>query len=323
MDYQQPTQQPVQQPVQPPEQKIKKVKNIFKITTVIFIIISLALSGYIVFQYISQASKSNSNNNQNNNVENVSKTELDKDASVRSVIDSIKKDIEDAMLIKHENGGSEQFISYNKAYDANFPIYKSDSAKTGMPLEKSYEISKYFIQPETDATKEKLTNTAKNVLSSMGFVEYKDANTEDGYLPLAPMSAQYINKSTGVLCAISQAVSYITCGNTSWLSEEYVSLLNNLAEAYKEKQKSYPIFIMRNKAEIKNSTVSPYQTITVVFGNAAQLFYRASNTSKWVYFTATQNTIGCDRYNTQDLKNAYASDTCYDSSLKTTRKVQE
>ena len=50
MDYQQPTQQPVQQPVQPPEQKIKKVKNIFKITTVIFIIISLALSGYIVFQ---------------------------------------------------------------------------------------------------------------------------------------------------------------------------------------------------------------------------------------------------------------------------------
>lgn len=73
-------------------------------------------------------------------------------------------------------------------------------------------------------------------------------------------------------------------------------------------------------SEISNSKVSGYKVTSTSISDpvghtgAAALFYQTPD-GKWHYFLSTQNALTCDRYNTKDLKNAYAGETCYEGDL--------
>jgi hypothetical protein len=52
------------------------------------------------------------------------------------------------------------------------------------------------------------------------------------------------------------------------------------------------------------------------------LFYRVSPEAEWQYFTATQGLMPCTNYNTEDIRNAFAGETCFDESNGETLTVQ-
>ena len=70
------------------------------------------------------------------------------------------------------------------------------------------------------------------------------------------------------------------------------------------------------RADVKSSTVTGYQHVTVSSGNvfspvggSAALFYRTPD-GTWHYFANTQDEIMCAQYTSADLKNAFAGVTC-------------
>lgn len=97
-----------------------------------------------------------------------------------------------------------------------------------------------------------------------------------------------------------------------------LSLSEQLKEAYKNKTGKDYSFNDVTSAAIKNSAVSPYQTIeaTVVidlggsYTSNMALFYRTSPDAEWQYFTNTTGVLSCSDYSTDDLKKAYAGETC-------------
>lgn len=64
----------------------------------------------------------------------------------------------------------------------------------------------------------------------------------------------------------------------------------------------------------KNSKIAGYRTAEVSMGNDMSgfmaLFYQTPDQS-WHFFTGTQSVMSCSKYNTQDLKKAYAGDPCF------------
>lgn len=78
---------------------------------------------------------------------------------------------------------------------------------------------------------------------------------------------------------------------------------------------------------VKNSSVSGYQTASINSGNIggmsghADLFYRKTSGS-WQYFVGTQSEIGCEKYTTTDLKNAYKGEACWDTASNKDSTVQ-
>lgn len=78
---------------------------------------------------------------------------------------------------------------------------------------------------------------------------------------------------------------------------------------------------------IKDSKVSGYQTASISSGDIeemgghVELFYRKT-TGSWQYFTGTQSELGCEKYTTTDLKNAYKGEPCWDTTANKDSTVQ-
>lgn len=79
--------------------------------------------------------------------------------------------------------------------------------------------------------------------------------------------------------------------------------------------------------EIMNSETPGYQYVSVgigsiIGGGGKALLYRKDNGS-WVFFQAVQGEVDCADYNTQDLKNAYKGQGCYDSTTGDSEAIVE
>ena len=178
---------------------------------------------------------------------------------------------------------------------------KNDTLKTRTLTEKGYgfEVEGYG---DLDKAYE-LTEKYGKKLEASGFVE--DAVSFFGV-------ADYYNKETGIVCRMTSGMPNVFgCGYSKWIKDETIALANELAEAYKVKEGSYPVYLNVSNVKIKDSSVSPYQTLQVSFENAAALFYRVSKDAEWKFFRAAQAPADCSDYNTEDLKKAYAGDGCY------------
>ncbi len=109
-----------------------------------------------------------------------------------------------------------------------------------------------------------------------------------------------------------------------------LSLAEQLKNAYKNKEGKELSSINVAEQDIKNSTVSPYQTVVAnividLGGNyttSPALFYRVSPNAEWQYFTLSQGQLPCSDYNTDDLKKAYAGETCFNETNGTQSTVQ-
>ena len=152
---------------------------------------------------------------------------------------------------------------------------------------------------------ESYQRTMEKVFAENGFV-----TVGEDWIPLG----EQINWGTGVICtnAGSGVPIYFACGHISWLSEERIALVNELAKAVMDADKGYGVgMIMAEADRIKDSEFKPYQTLQASFYGAAGLFYRTSSEAEWRFFTATQAALPCSDYDTDDLRKAYAGDICY------------
>lgn len=151
---------------------------------------------------------------------------------------------------------------------------------------------------------------AKEVLSNNGFVETKDE--------ISMSTKLFYNSNTSIYCMVSESSLPFRaeCSKDTWISDEDKELVVSLAKNF-----GYS-YIAAKSSNIKNSSVSPYQRLTANGAGAALLFYRVSPNSEWQFFTATQAELLCSDYDTNDLKNAFAGERCWDSAASQESKVQ-
>lgn len=221
------------------------------------------------------------------------------DANVRAIVDGMQK-------IATDTSG----VGDIKVYDRFFPLAKSQNAKTLLRLEKSYGL---YAFSELDDLNESsaISEAIIGKLKELGFVDNDDISGPAFIVG----GSNLINSDSGIVCNISGGLPFIAeCGHVSWVSDESIALANKLSDAYNTVEGSYPFSINLHGYTIKDSSVSPYQTLRVPVSNAMGLFYRTGPDADWQYFTATQAVLNCDDFNTQDLKNAFAGEACYDGN---------
>ena len=82
-------------------------------------------------------------------------------------------------------------------------------------------------------------------------------------------------------------------------------------------------------SDIKDSPISPYQNVSmkIKFSNKPDMtayFYRVSPDSEWQFFKVAESKdiSNCSSYNTQDLKNAFAGESCYEEAYVDNKEQQ-
>ena len=147
-------------------------------------------------------------------------------------------------------------------------------------------------------------------LSSNGF-------NEDSFNLLLIGKLLY-NPNTQIYCLVSEnALPFsVSCSKENWITNETKTLAEKLASIANSP------YVAVDPSHIVDSQVSPYQTITANGGGAALLFYRTSKDADWQFFKASQGLLNCNEYDTEDLKNAYAGQMCFNESTGETITVQ-
>ena len=246
------------------------------------------------------------------------------DAEVRAVMKTLYGVVEKLATVPVEGNGK-YVATITKSYDTIFPERYLENKETLAPLSRSYGIS---VQESSEINKQiydrivngEFTSEVTRVLTDVGFVEYavlKDAVSRG--------NKEYYNEKTGVICEVDRASNpfVVACAHKSWYDKDTEELENGLAQAYYEKEGKNPEYIYAEPSGIVNSSVEPYQRILGIFADTKGMFYRVSPEAKWQYFTNASGTLLCDRYDTDDLKKAFAGEQCYtDSTVGEAQAVQ-
>lgn len=130
-------------------------------------------------------------------------------------------------------------------------------------------------------------------------------------------------KKGNVVCRIDDGG--FACAHFAWYTPtpEWEEFLSGIGAAYKDANEdklplaAYRTYNNSNLPEIKNSDVEPYQNVAVSMtngngiGGGMSLFYRASETSDWVFFAHAQAVLDCSKY-TGDAEKGFAGDVCYE-----------
>lgn len=127
-------------------------------------------------------------------------------------------------------------------------------------------------------------------------------------------SSQYFNQEAGVMCALSTLelpYSY-QCGHITTVASSDLELEKELGNAVFEKTGA--VVQINDISEVVDSEYKPYQRLKAHIG-AAGLFYRTDPEAKWQFFTGTQYFLGCEEYDTDDVRKAFAGAECYDYEI--------
>ena len=294
-----------------PTKKINTPAIILGITTVVF----AGLATFFGIQYF------NTNNNDD--------TEKDETTITNNLEESEKETIttttmaNDYQEVVDVVNGLTSDIDNNWNYFENKSglAYKPEWLNTYIPMKLAIEI-----RINNSNTGETNLATLKTKIETAGF-------NSIGILPFlgsaGPDIYGYLDSSRNITCGMYidkdwtlNNAEYISlmCGKTDWiwLTDAEKSLATELETAYYNKTGEYPRILGNLNSEIKNSQITPYQTLEVSVGGAAGLFYRTSPDSEWQYFTATQSILPCTAYDTDNLKKAYAGSICYEGQTELT-----
>lgn len=238
------------------------------------------------------------------------------DKAVREIVAAVKTAVEEKMT---------PYKLLVNTYDESAPVYRPEGMETGIPLTKNYgfmanaagfsvQSEQYRLIHSTD-----YYETITKVLTEKGFVD-----TEESYTLASAGKAPttFMNEETGVVCAVSSLPDF-SCAYKTWYSEKDADFSNSLAKVYKEATGEDAYYLVAKEADVKDSPVEPYQTISVAMTGAGAIFYRVSPTSEWVYFSRGQMAPLCSAYNTDNLKKAFAGQTCYDDVTQKNSTVQQ
>ena len=195
---------------------------------------------------------------------------------------------------------------------ADGSIIKISGSDTYTSSNKAYGIvswGSYYDGAIADDVMQNAHTYVEAFLASKGFIE-----DSYGYLS----QKLFYNSDSQTYCTVSES-SFpfsMACSKETWISDEAKSLSLELAEI------ANFTYVAADPSSITDSQVSPYQTITANGGGGALLFYRTSRDADWQFFKATQAILLCSDYNTEDLKNAYAGQMCYDETTGGNLTVQ-
>lgn len=193
-------------------------------------------------------------------------------------------------------------------------MYKPEGLNTYVPMKLDL-----IMKIKTGGSEKR---NSKDFYSGLEKAGYKSIGTLPSEGSAGPRIDGFLNNDKNIVCGTydgNDGQDYymaITCAKTDWvwLTKEKIELVGELETAYFEKTGGYPSNVYGLVNEIKDSQYAPYQTLQVLIGGGVALFYRVSPDAKWQYFTGGQSLLGCDEYNTEDLKKAFAGDTCFDDS---------
>ncbi len=274
--------------------------NGWKVATVVATVAAICGVGfgaYGMVQNNQNQAKTTSNNNTSNTNEAPAENVAADDDEVKELVNQISSVVDEYM-------GN---IHFRKTYNEFLPSWKMAGTDIFINMEKSYGIDSgvWSHNKETEAKLFTVHEPVEAFLVKNGYVRKEGTST----LPV------YYNEKTEIICELSESSSPwdMGCAKTNWYSAESAELATELAEI------SGSDYVGLTSAKIKDSSVSPYQTLIASGHNAAMLFYRKSPNDKWEYLTTTQAAVDCDLYN-EDAKKAFAGDSCWDTkteSLKT------
>jgi hypothetical protein len=236
--------------------------------------------------------------------------ETDKTAETIKKVKQIIVD-ERVMMIKFADENGSEYV-LDQRYDDNPPSYDFEEGYS-TSLEASFGLS-FRIEPTERhfelEEKNDLDGKVRTILENHGLK--KTASSAAGYVG----EVDYYSSEDGYICVFTPESSplYLDCGHTSWLSQAKKDLVKQLADAYKRGvETSYAVvYVDADPEEIETSPNGEYQRIYGGLDNAGVLFYRKGSDGEWKYFTATQQALGCDQYDTDELKAAFEGRDCYD-----------
>lgn len=317
------------------EQPKTKKNKVLLIIGIILLIVLSAAGGIGVYAYLNKDTK------QQAAVKTSSEESTTKTANVVasitpvSVTDEVKKSITaiypDVITDKAKVSGSQiAFVSSDSApawtvnNSKNYVGYSGDGASG---LEVNFNTSRSErTEAEIQGQAGQIIQTIIDVLNKENFVlsgdnAYKSGDYLDAYIKDDVVCVTYQLNDNNVL----NSPININCGNLSKYTttlSSYVSV-EPFAKAYTASVAS-AVGVVLGQPKITDSKTSGYKTAVVSMGNAGQLvggfaglFYQKDG-GDWKYFTGTQGVLGCDQYNTPELKAAYKGETCYSGNVQST-----
>lgn len=323
----------VQQPhsipdLMPPEVPKTHNHTSFKIIIAILTVLVLALAGFLICHFVTADHTTVSSGNLDTSL---SIPSGDDDLAIyqqeQAVIAVIDKIYNKANALFNRNGSSEYYfaglnrytIYYN--HDSYAVSYQPEGYIIGVPLNRAYGLSvnSSVIQYHKDLFYNDASEKAMDdYLSELGFTSTGETYTTAS---AGPSSVTYQNLAAGIICSKSTFWD-IACGYQNWYNKTDADFSNELAEAYEAATGEDAHYLVARVSDITDGAVSPYQTVQVAMTGSGALFYRTSPDNPWVFAFRGQDGPTCDEYNTQDLKNAFAGQACWDKATSTYIKVQ-
>jgi len=215
------------------------------------------------------------------------------------------------------------FTSPTSTPPAVSPSYQVKDTDYYVTTTQAYGLN---IQKTVNTTSE----TGVDTVFTQGIVDEVTATfTSSQYKKTTEISSGTEYQSSAVICTVSGTESipiYVTCANKNAYTK-VSSDVKPLVAAYRASNSSEDTSgSVFSTPTIKSSSVDGYQTASLSIssrqsiGGAAVLFYR-KGTTDWKFFKTTQNELNCSDYNTDELKAAFADESCMsDTNTDTTVK---
>lgn len=279
----------------------EKASPALKILCVVFALIALGLGGYIAYDKLTTTQDV-----ANCIPEVADEPVVDNFAETNKEVKKIIQDVSDELTTFGLNYGQYQL---EKSYDTYVTYEFEKNYMTN--LDGAYGVSFYVNSAGFDS---RLASSGiiEKVMNNHGLkkISFNDAAfIGEGQI--------YYSNDDGYICNYSSqsAPAVINCANSNWLTEEDKTLAKSLIDAMKESDeyKGYngAYYVSASADRIEKTADGKYERITASITDAAGLFYRKTG-GKWKFLTGVQQAIGCDWFNTDELRAAYAGASCYD-----------
>lgn len=307
---------PVVEVVKPVE---KKHEGFPKVVAIVLFVIILAMAGFMVWHFMTanhevKECETPKDEEPSQPVVVSPSEEWENDVRVREVVAALREKAESLTAPAEYNGAAR--LDIINVYDGSYLAYKPDGLNTAVDYDRTYG---FIIEEVNNKTLYDIVMDGRlgidlaEVLVQRGFTKTEEIMG----------SVLYKNPTTDIICMVTSGLPFgVTCAHVSWYNKENVAFLNNLAEAYKEKEGEYPYYVSADEANVVDSGYESYQRLQGSLMGSVALFFRTSPEAQWQFFTGTQAVLSCGEYNTDDLKKAFAGEVCYDETKGANSKVE-
>lgn len=303
-------------------QLVAQPKKGWKIATAVLLILTLGLAGVTTWLaltcdicFVSDDGHEFSDPSVCMEENSALRADVEADRAVREVVEVLDEKIQELATLNVE--GTTYYATWYPVYDYLNPIYQPADVYGLVSLDKAYGATVPLVGNEQYVERfDDGLQVLTDVLLERGFERYEPYEEQVMYTPV-----QFLNAETGVLCFVESGMPFTySCGHISNIGAEHMELVKELGAAMERAGHSMALF--RSEIEIRNSEVAPYQKIETSIGGAIGLFYRTSSEAEWQFFTGVQAVLGCDEFNTDDLRKAFAGEACYDYTAGRDSTVQ-